>query len=76
MKTKEELNEEINVILQSLEEAIVLVNKEQIVYQNSEFESIIQHFDLQKKQQCLDNKLFQIVEEHSSETGEDSLSNF
>lgn len=43
MKAKDEANEEMKIIFQSLEEAIVLVNKEQLVFQNSEFQSIIQN---------------------------------
>ena len=43
MKLREQSNNEMQSMFESLEEAIILVDKDKIAFQNSEYESMLQH---------------------------------
>jgi hypothetical protein len=71
MKSNEKANEEMNCMFQSLEEAIVLVDKKKIAFQNLEYESMIEQLlqlssQGEEKGDSLDCKLFSIYEDNMS----------
>jgi hypothetical protein len=77
MKSNEKANEEMNRMFQSLEEAIVLVDKKKIEFQNLEYESMMEQL-LQLSSKCeekgdsLECKMFSIYEDNLSSSSHNS----
>jgi PHD/YefM family antitoxin component YafN of YafNO toxin-antitoxin module len=81
MKSKEQANTEMQTMFESLKEAIVLVDKEKIAFQNSEFESMMEHLRQlssevnMKKGESLDQKIFYVKEDSLSSSIRDQSDN-